>query len=167
MNETHISPIANDLFGIETVIGLKPYEMGTLNNDLEAMADFLKQLSESGYHIGEIAHDTLNGFSIKFHEIFTLDELFESLPLGEHDFLKDPVVPSRLGIRDDQWQYDIFKIGESWCRHKECLEKKGYGTWNFAFTKAFASTIAPDLISVQPMSGPTGKIFYLDFKTTP
>ena len=163
-NETHISPIANDLFGIETIIGLKPYEHGTFNNDLEAMAGFLKQMESSGYHIGEVMHDTLAGFQVKFQEIFTLDEMFESLKLSDHDFLKEPEVPGKLGIRDEEYEYTVYQIGGEWVRYSGDLEKKEYFKWKFTnAAKSFASTISSQLVSVQPMSAPSGQLFYLDY----
>ena len=30
------------------------------------------------------------------------------------------------------------------------------------FTRVFSKTISQDLVSVQPLSGPTGKLFYMD-----
>lgn len=166
MNGTHISPIANDFFEIETTIGFRSLGSGNFNNSIEAMADFLKQLEKSGYHIGKVNHDVNRGFEITFQEIFTLDEMFDSFRLSDFYASKEELEDlGILGITDDgKHEYKIYQIDGEWVRLSGDLEKSPIFNLGFSFARSASMSMSSNIVTVQPMSKPSGTIFYLDYK---
>ena len=80
MNDTYISDLANDMFGIETELWF--YSSSNIVTE-DFKSEWINQLNRLGYHIKSINRDYYNhmdqSMKITFHELFTLKEFIDSL----------------------------------------------------------------------------------------